>query len=80
MRQKPNAEIIAWAQDLAAQGMDPNEMMNRLLKAGWLFDSALGIMAPHYPDWVARQQRRPASTVALTPAQRLQSALGIPKN
>lgn len=78
MRQKPNDEIVAWAKDLAVQGMDPNEMMKRLLKAGWLFDSALQIIAPHHPDWVARQQRRPSPTTQPTAAQRLQNALGIP--
>ena len=80
MSQKPNPAIIAWAQDLAAQGLDPNEMMKRLLKAGWLFDTALQVMLPHHPDWVARQQRRSAPAAAPTAAQRLHSALGIPKD
>ena len=80
MRQKPNPEIIAWAQDLAAQGTDPNEMMKRLLKAGWLFDAALQILQPHHPDWVTRQQRRPAPAALPTAAQQLQTAVGIPKD
>lgn len=78
MRQKPNDEIVAWAKDLAAQGTDPNDMMQRLLKAGWLFQSALTIMQPHYPDWVARQPRSVAIT-PLSPAQRLQKSLGVPQ-
>jgi len=78
MRQKPNDEIVAWAKDLAAQGTDPNEMMKRLLKAGWLFDAALAIMQPHYPDWAARQPRRVAAA-PLSLAQRLQKSLGMPQ-
>ncbi len=78
MRQKPNDEIVAWAKDLAAQGTDPNEMMKRLLKAGWLFDAALAIMQPHYPDWVARQPRSVAAA-PLSLAQRLQKSLGMPQ-
>ena len=78
MRQKPNDDIVAWAKDLAAQGTDPNEMMQRLLKAGWLFESALTIMRPHYPDWVARQPRR-MTAMPLSSAQRLQKSLGMPQ-
>lgn len=78
MRQKPNDDIVAWAKDLAAQGTDPNEMMKRLLKAGWLFDAALAIMQPHYPDWVARQPRSVAAA-PLSLAQRLQKSLGMPQ-
>ena len=79
MRQKANPEILAWAEEKAQANTDPNEMMRLLLKAGWFFDSALQIIAPYHPDWAARQQRRPATGVALTPAQRLHTALGLPK-
>ena len=78
MRQKPNDEIVAWAKDLAAQGTDPNEMRKRLLKAGWLFESALQILQPHYPDWVARQPHR-ALASPLSSAQLLQKSLGVPQ-
>jgi len=78
MRQKPNKDILAWAEDLAAKGTDPNEVMQRLLKAGWLFQSALAIMQAHYPDWVARQPRS-VTAAPLSPAQRLQKFLGMPQ-
>jgi len=78
MRQKSNPEILAWAEEKAQAGTDPNEMMRELLRAGWLFDAALRILQPYHPDWVTRQGQSRALEPAQNTAQRLQSALGVP--